>query len=411
MKTMEMGDKKGVAQLIETGCESKRINDKPVIDMVSLDLKEQNDKSSISNSRWEEHPLLAIFFDLPIIYKILLGNLFVVTVGAFGIVLLLAGHETSWLLGKGLPGTVLVFGGTFFLAIVINFILLRIALSPIASLKTTVEAVLHGNFHARASVPLFGDPEVNLLTDAFNRMLDKIEVYTHTIEKERSHSAKLAGLVLSSQEDERKRIAKELHDETSQILATLMMGLEAVQRSIPKNGSSISEQCVKCRTRVERLMHIADQTLGDVHRLAFNLRPAILDDMGLVQTVQWLLREHLEKGGVKVELLIEGLEQRLCPEIEVAAFRIIQEAVTNIVKYAKASKVRVSISVEDGNLYLTVEDNGIGFSLDEVEKREKDRHLGLFGMQERSHLLSGQFKIRSAPGSGTIVSAMLPINT
>lgn len=358
--------------------------------------------------RGRQHRLLDLFFDLPIFYKILIGNLFV---GAVAAILLLKSQNGQWFLKNGTPSAILVFGGILILAVGINYILLRIALSPISSLRDTVEDVLSGNFHARATLPLFGDPGVNLLTLAFNKMLDKIEVYTHTIEKERANSSKIAGLILSSQEDERKRIAKELHDDTSQVLTTLMMGLETVHKNIPKNGSSITEQCVKCRNRVERLMHIADQTIAEVHRLAFNLRPAILDDIGLVQAVQWLLREHLEKGGLQVELSVNGLEKRLRPELEVGIFRIIQEAVINILKYAQATKVNVLIAADAGELNVTVEDNGVGFSPDEVSKQEKDKRLGLLGMQERAYLLSGRLEVKSAPGAGVRVFAVFPMNT
>lgn len=359
--------------------------------------------------RWGQNKLFAIFFDLPIFYKILIGNLVVLAVGGGTVLFLFLVPDQEWARGKWKIASVLLLGGFLIIAVLMNYLLLKIALLPLSSLKNTVEKVLGGDFHARAYIPLFGDPQTNQLTDVFNQMLDKIEVYTRTIEKERAHSSRLTGLVLSSQENERKRIARELHDETSQILATLIMGLETMHRNMPKNGQPQVGACAKCRGRVERLMNIAEQTIKEVHRLAFNLRPAVLDDIGLIQAVQWLLREHVDKSGIKTEFFVQGLEGRLRSELEIVAFRIIQEACTNVIKHAHATNVKVSIWVDD-KLHFTVKDNGSGFSLEEVRSRNKEGQLGLFGMQERANLLDGKVEIESAQGKGTTVHAQFPLN-
>lgn len=213
-----------------------------------------------------------------------------------------------------------------------------------------------------------------------------------------------AGYVIAAQEEERKRIARELHDETSQVLASLIMGLEKVKIEMP----NISPQCISCKEDVGSLKGLTDKALIELHRLAFNLRPSLIDDLGLKQALSQLLREQVEKQGLGVVFHWEGSEERLPAETEIALFRIIQEAVTNAVKYAQAGKISVALSRNRDKVDVEISDDGIGFDMEAVQ-RSKENRLGLMGMEERVSLLQGTFSLQSAAGKGTRVSAAIPI--
>ncbi len=207
--------------------------------------------------------------------------------------------------------------------------------------------------------------------------------------------------VLSAQEDERRRIARELHDETSQSLAALAMRLEAMAAGAGDPAA---------REQLEAARALAVHTLDEVHRLIVDLRPSVLDDLGLGSAIVWYAERCLEPRGVEVRCELSGLDERLPPRIETAVFRTAQEAMTNIARHAGAESVLVQCGVRDGRVTLEVEDDGQGFDAAAVRPSAADgRGFGLLGMRERIELLGGTFDLDSAPGEGTRITATLPI--
>ncbi|MBI4279408.1 MAG: GAF domain-containing sensor histidine kinase [Armatimonadetes bacterium] len=205
--------------------------------------------------------------------------------------------------------------------------------------------------------------------------------------------------LISAQEDERRRIARELHDEAGQALTALILNLEMAERA-----AQGEEQL-----RLQRLRTIAEQTLSEIRKLIYDLRPTILDDLGLPAAIRWYVKESVERQGVQVAVHLSGLERRLPGHMETAVFRIIQEALTNVVKHAGATRATVRVDASAGQITLAVEDNGRGFQAAVTRTASVDGGMGLIGMRERAELLGGQWHVRSAPGQGTAVTVKIPL--
>ncbi|MDP2916538.1 MAG: GAF domain-containing protein [Dehalococcoidia bacterium] len=209
---------------------------------------------------------------------------------------------------------------------------------------------------------------------------------------------------ISAQEEERKRIARELHDETSQALTTLAIGLETIAKSPPTEIEQL-------QVLLKRNQELAIKTLDDVHRLILDLRPSILDDLGLVPAVEWYAKNRLEPKKVKVHIETSDIDRRPPPHIEVALFRIAQEAISNIAQHAKAEFASISLGFNPDFITLSVEDDGVGFDRSEVfSSNNGKRGLGLLGMKERVEVLGGKFQIQSEPGMGTQIAIEIPIS-
>jgi len=221
--------------------------------------------------------------------------------------------------------------------------------------------------------------------------------------KEEVRSRLLTKLV-SAQEEERKRIARELHDEVGQALTAVIMETAAVEMALPDNSSI-------ARTKLQGVRTIASQALKDLRKLIFGLRPEVLDDLGLVPAVHAYAKEHLENHGVQVDLVSSGWYGRLPGEIEVPLFRIIQEAITNIARHARAREAHIQLHRMDSRLLVRVEDDGIGFDPTQVDQVRPDgQGLGLRGMEERVNILGGTLQIDSMPGKGTCITAKIPLD-
>jgi len=208
--------------------------------------------------------------------------------------------------------------------------------------------------------------------------------------------------VLSAQEEERARIARELHDETGQALTYLLVGLKTLS-----NLKSVQQM----KERVEELRASTFHTLEEVQRLAVGLHPRILDDLGLRATMEMYCAEYAKKYGVGVELDSRELGvNRLSTKIETSFYRILQEAFTNIAKHASAQKVTVLLRRDGSVIKMIIEDDGCGFTIDHTKGDDiRNRGLGLHGMRERVSLLGGTIRFDSSPGTGTSVSVEIPI--
>lgn len=252
----------------------------------------------------------------------------------------------------------------------------------------------------------FSNKDVQLLSSIANQIAVAIEnagLYREIQTKEEMRGGLLRQILLT-QEEERKRIARELHDETSQALTGLAVNLEAVISTLPNDASRLKE-------KLRRIQSIAFNTLDGIHRAIYELRPSLLDDLGLVAAVNWHSENHLEAAGIKVRLETNGVERRLPIQVETALYRIIQEATTNILRHAGASHVGITLGFKESSVAIQIEDDGAGFTLEEVmTSADRERGLGLLSMRERAEFLGGWLTIRSRPRSGTNISAEIPVN-
>jgi len=208
--------------------------------------------------------------------------------------------------------------------------------------------------------------------------------------------------VIAAQEEERRRIARELHDETGQSLTALLVGLRTME-----GARTIKE----AQAHAHELRRIAAQTLDEVGRLAKGLHPSVLDDLGLVAALERYAADFAKSYAIAIKVLTKGLEaSRLPLAVETALYRIVQEALTNIAKHATAKTVEVSIDARPTCVWATVKDDGRGFDLEEARRTSgASAHLGIHGMQERAALLKGSIQIESLPRSGTTISVRIPL--
>jgi signal transduction histidine kinase len=202
--------------------------------------------------------------------------------------------------------------------------------------------------------------------------------------------------VVAAQELERQRLARELHDETGQALTSILLGLKPLEDSTSPD---------EARRRVAEVRELVVSTLQDVRRLAVELRPAALDDFGLASAVERLAQTFREQSGLRVDLEARLAEERLPSEVETALYRIVQEALTNIVKHSHATRVSILLTRRDASVAAVVEDDGEGFD----PSVDAQGGLGIVGMRERLALLGGRLAIESAPTAGTTLMAEVPL--
>lgn len=330
---------------------------------------------------------------LPILYKVLIANSAIVVLGAIG---------GTWLTiriaeAPGSPeyGLLLLFGISGVLAsVAVNYLVLRAALAPLISLEETVTEVRNGNVDARAPKPTITDPRIEALRETLNAMLDTVATY-------RGRLRALSSQVITAQEEERKRISRELHDETAQSLTSLLVGLRLLQAARDLEDVKLG---------AAELRELTARTLEEVRKLAVELRPTTLDHLGLVAALEWYSREYAERLDAVVDFKSEGLAERLASEVELVVYRVVQEALTNIARHAEATRVAIRLVFEEAGVAVTVEDNGRGFDLAEATS-SRERGLGLFGMRERVELVGGTFNIATAPGAGTSIRVRVPVTT
>ena len=209
----------------------------------------------------------------------------------------------------------------------------------------------------------------------------------------------LSRRLVEVQESERRYIARELHDETSQALTALMFGLRLMEQEVNRPENLLSH--------LAELKQLTDGVLEDLHRLAMDLRPASLDHLGLVAALEQLVKLTCERYNLCVRFKSTGLseEARLPEDVETTLYRIVQEALTNAVRHARASNVDVILELRDGKSIVVVEDDGVGFDTTEIRK---SGHLGMLGMQERAQMAGGTLQIESRPGGGTTIVVEVP---
>jgi two-component system, NarL family, sensor histidine kinase UhpB len=283
--------------------------------------------------------------------------------------------------------------------VIVNFLLLRAAFAPLRRVLTTIQAVERGDLSARVDVRA-GDADTATLARAFNGMLDRLAEMRD----------EAAGLTLRAQEEERRRLALELHDQTGQSLTALTLHAQAIGQTLANEHSAVA---IRAGAQAERLNALAQHTLAEVQAIARQLRPSLLDDLGVVAALNWLAEDADERLSVVAQVKIVGAElkagARLPAEIETALYRIAQESLTNAVRHGKARRVAIALLSSAQALSLTIADDGAGFALGDAMAERTSGGLGIHGMRERARLLGGSLRLRSAPGHGCVVRAKIPI--
>lgn len=323
---------------------------------------------------------------IPLLYKVLLANSIVILIGST-----LGTYLATRLQGNSRPVALVGFVVSgLLLSVGCNFVLLKLALFPLHRLRETMRQVQSGDLAHQALVT-GQDPDADQLAIAFNTMLATLNDLSKT----------RASQILSAQEQERKRIARELHDETSQVLTSLLISLALLEETVSTDAA---------RTRISETRALAHQTLRAVRNLSIDLRPSALDDLGLLPALRWYIKEYQQKCGIEVELSTSGFKERLSPEMETAVYRIAQESLTNTAKHAHAHRVRIAMSDDGTLLRMHIRDDGQGFDAETVLKTPwQDRGLGLAGMMERASLLGGSVQIGSRPDNGTTIDVAIPV--
>lgn len=243
-----------------------------------------------------------------------------------------------------------------------------------------------------------------VLTDAAGQVVKLLGTAHDITERKQAEEerSELLRRLVSAQEEERRRLALELHDQLGQDVTALLLGLKAVQEQGEPSAPS---------ERLPALMRLADELGRKVHRIAWELRPSALDDLGLPVMLRNYLEEWAGRCNLCVDFHSNGLDtERLPPQTEIAIYRIIQEALTNVVKHAGARHVSVLLERRPVRALVIVEDDGRGFDTEAVLRAANtERRMGLIGMHERARLVGGELEIESVPGAGTTIYVRIPL--
>ena len=291
----------------------------------------------------------------------------------------------------------------------LTMLLLRETFRPIHSLREATRRFNAGDHSARATLTALTDPDVAALVVDVNALWDRLEADAATIREKTEQAERLAAQVIMAQEEERRRVARELHDEAGQALTAVIIGLERGLASMPEVYAA--DLPVQPRKLISDLRDLAAQTLDEVRKLALELRPSVLDDLGLVAALRQYVRSAGERSGLAAQLTVVGWEdgasdERLPPQVETALFRIAQEALTNAIRHAHASSAQVRLRRTTSSVTLEIRDDGIGLGASASSEGE---HLGMFGMRERARLLGGSFVATPVSPRGTLVQVNVPL--
>ena len=341
--------------------------------------------------RWAPRSLLT----LPIVFKVLIANALIIALGAVAgtwITQEIVSHSHDV---RSTTLTIVFVLIGIALSLTVNYLVLQAAFEPVANLERAAIAVREGDFSVRVESSAFADPQFTEFAATFNATLDEIAA-------DRDQLRHLASQVIRAQEQERKRIARELHDDTAQVLFAQLLRIAAFKSSASPEIREIAEGLEE--TTVE--------AIEGVRRMAVELRPPALDDLGLLAALGDLAQRFMDQRGIEVDYQARGSRGRLPAEVELVLYRVAQEAMTNIAKHAGATRVWIDLDRDADDVTLSVLDNGRGF--DPAIARESDERglgLGLFGMEERVSLVGGTFSIWPRQGGGTEIFAFIPLSS
>ena len=353
--------------------------------------------SHTDSRRWEPYHILR---RIPLIYKILIANSAIVALGAVAGTVITVWHVRQYPDDVHFELIALFAGVGIVISFLVNNWVLKRALAPLDQLQDAVDEVRQGHTDVQVVVGASSDERFARLAETFNQMLARLEEDARQMQQ-------LSRQILQAQEEERHRLAHELHDEAAQALTLLLVRLRLLERAHTPD---------EAQQRVQELRALTAQALENVRRVALDLRPTILDDLGLAPALEWRVDEFNKDATTQATMEVRGIEGRLPRDIELIFYRIGQESLTNVARHADATQVHVRLIRENGTLALEVVDDGCGFDPQQVREQgqaqtEASRRLGLglLGMRERMGIIRGELQIDSAPGQGTRITARAPV--
>ena len=278
-------------------------------------------------------------------------------------------------------------------SLVVNLALVYVALRPLNDLEAAAARVSAGDMQARVAGSKLADRDMARVGTTLNTLLDRLT-------EDRARVRRLAAQVISAQDEERARVARELHDSTAQILTAVMLQLGAAARE--SDSPLLTE-------RIATLRELAAEALEEVRTLSHTMHPRILDDLGFVAALEWLGRQTRSQTDIEVELRLEGSAAPIPAPLASVLYRVAQEALRNAVRHADARHVNLVVRHGPGLVGLEVADDGAGFDVRRAEERRPG--MGLFSMRERVALVNGVLLVTSQRGGGTRVVATVPLTT
>lgn len=312
---------------------------------------------------------------------------------------------------------VLIFIGT---SIVFSFGMTKNIVLPLRKLITSTDKIASGDL----SIPIgnLGSHEILTLSKSFDTMRQKLaesieRINMHNIELENRVAARTRAIKegretieqllkqsISTQEHERKRIARQLHDTILQDISAILIKMDTIRHHHNFFDSDA----------IDDIKIIMINTIDNIYAVIKDLRPSIIDDLGIEASIDWLLNNHLKKKGIDYYVVNRfSIKRRLSPEIEIALFRMLQESIINVSRHSNAKNVNVTMEGSEYHIAICLEDDGDGFDIQDLKRYsvEDGRGLGILGMQERALLVNGELKLQSTPGGGTKVSIRIPLKT
>jgi two-component system sensor histidine kinase UhpB len=325
--------------------------------------------------------------------RIVLGNALIIIIGAVGGTLLtrkLSGEAASfWLI-------VLFSAVGTAMSIILNNWIVRRSLRPLNELHHLVLRIAAGQ------IPITTHPYQDLGPD-FHQLCTSLHQIVGQLEERNRQLRALSERALKVQEEERKRIARSLHDDTGQSLSSLLILLDRLEPLLPVQPNELQQHLVRAR-------ELASNTLAELRKIIFDLRPTILDDLGLVPAIRWYARTYLEAENIQVKLFMPEDDPGLPHEIATTLFRISQEAMHNVLRHASARAMKITLCVSTDEVCLQVIDDGLGFDVNELYKEGHQPYkLGLLGIKERAELVGGRVMVETAPGRGVLLQVCLPL--
>ncbi len=331
---------------------------------------------------------------ISIFNRVLIGNSFIIIFGA------IAGTVfTRQLTLFGNIWLILLFSFSgILITLVVNYWIIRTALHPLNELGHALEQVGEGKINIPDSLKKYEDPDIRQLITTLDSMLVRLANRTSQLQA-------ISERAINAQEAERVRIARGLHDDTAQSISMLIIHLERLENLISGDTPELSKH-------VAQAHKLATHLLEDLRKIIWNLRPSILDDLGLIPAIRWFARTNLEEAGVKVEFGKGNEVMRLPSHLETMLFRVVQEAVSNVLRHANAKTVSICLWSEEGQICLEVKDDGRGFDVERASGAAvSKKQLGLLGIKERVSLVGGRVEVESIPGVGTCVRVYVPLSS
>jgi signal transduction histidine kinase len=319
---------------------------------------------------------------IPLIGKLAGANLLIVVVALLAV----AAERHDVIPGTAVP----ILGMALGLSLVVNLVLVDIALRPLSDLEDAAARVSAGDVRARVPHSTLADRDIARVGSTLNALLDRLMA-------DRERVRRLASQVISAQDEERARIARELHDSTAQMLAAVMLQLGVAAR---ESESPVLD------ARIETLREMVSEALEEVRSLSHTIHPRVLDDLGLAAALEWLARQSREQEGRDVQVFADA--EAGIPRLPASVlYRVAQESLRNAVRHASPNRVELRLRSTPERATLEVRDDGCGFDVRRAEERRPG--MGLFSMRERVGLVDGTLDVASAPGRGTRVVAEVPL--